>query len=87
MEKIINPVIIYYYNNYSGSDRESCASLSFLNYFLLVLPGLLCSCQVTGLLITNLAAVSLFLLLISATQDLTFFFLVYGVLGVVSIAP
>jgi len=36
IEKIINPVIIYYYNDRSGSDREFCASLSFLDYFLLV---------------------------------------------------
>jgi len=50
IEKIINPVIIYYYNICSGSDRESCTSLSFLDYFLLVFPGLFHPCQVTGLL-------------------------------------
>jgi len=48
IEKIINLVIIYYYNNYSGSDRESHAFLSFLNYFLLVLPGLLYPYQCKG---------------------------------------
>ena len=51
--------LIYYYNNHSSSDRESCA-LSFLNYFLLVLLGLLCPCQVTRLLITNSMVVFLF---------------------------
>jgi len=40
----INLVIIHYYNNHSDSDRESHSSLSFLDYFLLVLLGLLCSC-------------------------------------------
>jgi len=44
IEKIINPVIIYYYNNCSGSDRESRAFLSFLDYFLLVFPGPFCPC-------------------------------------------
>jgi len=44
IEKIINSVIIYYYNNCSGSDRESHVSLFFLNYFLLVLPGPLHPC-------------------------------------------
>jgi len=75
IEKIINLVIIYYYNDHSGSDREFCASLSFLDYFLLVLPGLLCPCRVTGLPTTDPAVVSLFLWLISVTQNLTFSFL------------
>jgi len=61
IEKIINLVIIYYYNNCSDSDREFCTSLSFLNYFLLVLPGLLHLCQVTGLSTTDPMAISLFL--------------------------
>ena len=74
IEKIINPVIIYYYNNCSSSDRESCTFLSFFDYFLLVLPGSLHSCQVTRLPTPDPIAVSLFLWLISATWDLTFSF-------------
>jgi len=74
IEKIINPVIIYYYNDCSSSDRESHASLSFLDYFLLVFSGLFHSCQVTGLPTTDPMVISLFLWLISATQDLTLFF-------------
>jgi len=31
IEKIINPVIIYYYNDCSSSDREFHAFLSFLD--------------------------------------------------------
>jgi len=61
IEKIINPVIIYYYSDHSGSDRESYAFLSFLDYFLLVLPGPLCPCQVIGLPTTSPMAISLFL--------------------------
>ena len=81
IEKIINPVIIYYYNNCSGSDRESYVSLSFLNYFLLVLPGLPCPCQVTRLPTTDLAVTFPFCWLISATQDLTFSFSCLGSFG------
>jgi len=81
IEKIINPVIIYYYNDCSSSDRESCASLSFLDYFLLVLPGPLYSCQVTGLPTTNPVAISPSLWLISATWDLTLFFFCLGSFG------
>ena len=33
IEKIINPVIIYYYNNCSGSDRESHISFVFSQLF------------------------------------------------------
>jgi len=83
---MINPVIIYYYNDCSSSDRESHVSLSFLNYFLLILPGLLCPCQVTRLPTIDPTVIFLFLWLISATQDMTFSFLALGVLGVVPIA-
>ena len=50
-------------------------SCLFLDYFLLVLLVLLHPCQVTGLPTTDFTAISLFLWLISATQDLTFSFL------------
>ena len=73
IEKIINPVIIYYYNDHSGSDRESHTSLSFLDYFLLVLPGPLCPCQVTGLPTTDPMVISPSLQLILVTWDLTLF--------------
>jgi len=61
------------FNDCSGSDRESHTSLFFLNYFLLVLLGLLCPCRVTGLPMTNPMVISLFLWLISVIQDLTLF--------------
>jgi len=59
IEKIINPVIIYYYNDFS-SNRESRTFLSFLDYFLLVLPVLLCPCQVTKFPTTDPTTISLF---------------------------
>jgi len=74
IEKIINPVIIYHYNDCSSSDREFCASWAFLDHFLLVLPGLLCPCQVTGLPTTNPTVIFPFLWLISVTWDLTLSF-------------
>jgi len=75
IEKIINPVIIYYYNDCSSSERESHTFLSFLNYFLLVLPVPLYPCQVTRVPTTDPMAIFLFLWLISVNQDLTLSFL------------
>jgi len=68
IEKIINLVIIYYYNNHSGSDRKFNAFLSFLDYFLLVLPGPLRPCRVTRLPTTDPVAIFPFLWLISVTR-------------------
>ena len=67
---------IYYYNNRSGSDRESHTSLSFLDHFLLVLarPALPSPSYWVAYCRSN-CSFSLLYLLISVTQDLYVFFL------------
>jgi len=59
----------------TGRNREFCTSLSFLDYFLLVLPGLLCPCQVTGLPTTDSTAIFSFFGLSQQLRTCLFLFL------------